>query len=317
VQCDFDTIGTDANASDIETLMVIHDLMEAIGFNAFTIRVNHRQLLNGLLERQGLLDKSTGILRALDKLPKIGRDAVIAEMTGQVGATPEQAGCVLDFAELKGTPADILARVSQSVAGSERGETGVARLRELFDVCRKAGLPEERIRLDVSIARGLDYYTGTIYETFLNEDEKIGSVCSGGRYDNLTALFTKQPLPGVGASLGLDRLLAAMENMGLVKSAATPAQVLVVCFDEARLGAYMALARTLRQAGIATEVYPQAKGLKKQLQYADKKGFALAVIAGENEFNAGVWQIKNLKAGEQETLPTAGLESRIRELLKA
>jgi histidyl-tRNA synthetase len=285
--------------------------MEAIGFKAFTIRVNHRQMLNGLLERQGLLEKSTGVLRALDKLPKIGREAVIAEMTSQVGATPEQASKVLDFAELKGTPAEILARVSDSVAGSERGEMGVSRLRELFDVCRKSGLPEERIRLDVSIARGLDYYTGTIYETFLNEDEKIGSVCSGGRYDNLAALFTKQPLPGVGASLGLDRLLAAMENMGLVKSAATPAQVLVVCFDDARLGDYMAIARTLRQAGVATEVYPQAKGLKKQLQYADKKGFTLAVIAGENEFNAGVWQVKNLKAAQQETVPTAELIAKV------
>ncbi len=315
VQCDFDTIGTDANASDIETLMVIHDLMEAIGFKAFTIRVNHRQLLNGLLERQGLLEKSTGVLRALDKLPKIGRDAVLAEMTEHVGASSEQAARVLDFAELNGTPAEILARVAESVAGSERGETGVARLQELFAVCRQAGLPEERIRLDVSIARGLDYYTGTIYETFLNDDEKIGSVCSGGRYDNLTALFTKQPLPGVGASLGLDRLLAAMENMGLVKSAATPAQVLVVCFDEARLGDYMLLARTLRQAGVATEVYPQAKGLKKQLQYADRKGFSLAVIAGENEFNAGVWQIKNLKAQQQETTPTAELPERIKTLL--
>ncbi|QDT53272.1 Histidine--tRNA ligase [Caulifigura coniformis] len=315
VQCDFDTIGTDANASDIETLMVIHDLMEAIGFKAFTIRVNHRQMLNGLLERQGLLEKSTGVLRALDKLPKIGREAVVEEMTGQVGATPEQAGKVLDFAELRGTPDEILARVSETVAGSERGETGVARLRELFDVCRRSGLPAERIRLDVSIARGLDYYTGTIYETFLNEDEKIGSVCSGGRYDNLAALFTKQPLPGVGASLGLDRLLAAMENMGLVKSAATPAQVLVVCFDESRLGDYMATARALRQAGVPTEVYPQAKGLKKQLQYADKKGFTLAVIAGENEFNAGVWQVKNLKAQQQETVAAAELVDRVRAIL--
>jgi histidyl-tRNA synthetase len=311
VQCDFDTIGTDANASDIETLMVIHDLMEAIGFKAFTIRVNHRQLLNGLLERQGLLEKSTGVLRALDKLPKIGRDAVIAEMTEHVGASAEQSAHVLDFAQLRGEPDDLLAQVATSVAGSERGEMGVARLRELFSVCRQAGLPADRIRLDVSIARGLDYYTGTIYETFLNDDEKIGSVCSGGRYDNLAALFTKQPLPGVGASLGLDRLLAAMENMGLVKSSSTPADVLVVCFDDSRLGDYMAVARRLRQAGVATEVYPQAKGLKKQLQYADRKGFRTAVIAGADEFAAGVWQVKDLKAGQQETVADDELVSRL------
>ncbi len=264
---------------------------------------------------RGLLEKSTGVLRALDKLPKIGRDAVLAEMAEHVGVTPEQGAKVLEFAELKGTPEEILSRVAGSVAGSERGELGLGRLRELFAVCRQAGLPPERIELDVSIARGLDYYTGTIYETFLNDDPKIGSVCSGGRYDNLAALFTKQPLPGVGASLGLDRLLAAMENMGLVKQAATPAEVLIVCFDDARLGDYMAAARSLRTAGIATEVYPQAKGLKKQLQYADRKGFTLAVIAGADEFAAGQWQVKNLKAQQQETVAATNLVERVRQML--
>jgi histidyl-tRNA synthetase len=315
MQCDFDTIGTDANASDIETLMVIHDLMEAIGFSAFTIRVNHRQLLNGLLERLGVLDKSVGVLRSLDKLGKIDADAVITEMVERVGVTREQAENVLHFAELDGRPDDVLKQVEEAVRGSERGEFGVARLRELFDVCRRAGLPEDRIELDVAIARGLDYYTGTIYETFLTEDPKIGSVCSGGRYDNLAGLFTKQPLPGVGASLGLDRLLAAMENMGLVKTASTPAQVLVMCFDESRLGEYMKLARELRKAGVATEVYPQAKQIKKQFQYADKKGFRLAVIAGADEFAAGTWQVKDLGKQEQVTVASGEVISRVKGLL--
>ena len=222
MQCDFDTIGTDSNVSDIETLLVIHDLLTAIGFTSFTIRVNHRQLLNGLLEVIGLSDRSTGVLRALDKLGKIGRDAVLAELTTAVGATSEQAARVLEFAELQGSPNDILAKVEQLLAGNECGLDGVARLRQLFTAATHAGAAPERIALDVSIARGLDYYTGTIYETFLGDLPQIGSVCSGGRYDNLAGLFTRQPLPGVGRQPRLDRLLAAMEELGLVEGRINP-----------------------------------------------------------------------------------------------
>ncbi len=316
VQCDFDTIGTDANASDIETLFVIHDLFERLGFSAFTIRVNHRQLLNGLLEQVGLAEQSVGVLRAIDKLPKIGRDAVLKELTEAVGASPEAAGRVLDFAALTGSPGEILAQVESLVGSSERGREGVSRLRELFAVAAAAGIPEQRVALDVSIARGLDDYTGTIYETFLNDLRGIGSVCSGGRYDNLAGLFTRTPLPGVGGSLGLDRLLAAMEELGLLPKAATPAQVLVTMFDESRVGDYLRIGRVLRQGGIATEVFPQSKKLPKQLQYADRKGFRIALIAGSEEFAAQVWQVKDLQAGQQAEVPEAELVPYVRERLR-
>ncbi|MCA9056480.1 MAG: histidine--tRNA ligase, partial [Planctomycetaceae bacterium] len=315
VQCDFDTIGTDANASDIETLFVIHDLFERLGFSEFTIRVNHRQLLNGLLEQVDLADKSVGVLRALDKLPKIGREAVLQEMTTTVNASAASAARVLDFAALTGTPEQILGQVEGLIADSERGRDGVARLRELFSTAVAAGIPASRVSLDVSIARGLDYYTGTIYETFLNDLPGIGSVCSGGRYDNLAGLFTRTPLPGVGASLGLDRLLAAMEELGLLPQAATPAQVLVTMFDSARQSDYLRIGRVLRQSGIATEVFPQAKKLPKQLQYADRKGFRIALIAGSDEFNARVWQVKDLQAGAQQQVPENELPSHIAGLL--
>ena len=196
VQCDFDTIGTDANASDIETLFVIHDLFERLGFSAFTIRVNHRQLLNGLLEQVGLAEKSVGVLRTLDKLPKIGRDAVLKEMTEGVGASAEAAARVLDFAALTGSPDDVLRQVEALLGASDRGRDGIARLRELFSTAALAGIPAERIALDVSIARGLDYYTGTIYETFLNDLRGIGSVCSGGRYDNLAGAVHQDSAAG-------------------------------------------------------------------------------------------------------------------------
>ncbi|MDA0283278.1 MAG: histidine--tRNA ligase [Planctomycetota bacterium] len=316
IQCDFDTIGTLANAADVETLFVINDLMEQIGFERFNIRINNRLVLNGLLEKVGLTDKSVGVLRSLDKLPKIGRDKVIAEMVEFVGTTTEQAASVLDLAELTGEPTEILTSLEEMLAGSEAGQNGVARLRELFDCCAKIGLPEGRVGLDLSIARGLDYYTGTIYETFLGDLPTIGSVCSGGRYDNLAGLFTKQELPGIGASLGLDRLLAAMESMEMVESASTPAEVFIPQFDGAHLGDYLAIARTLRTAGLRVEVFPEAKGIGKQLKYADKKGHKIAVIAGEDEFAQGIWQVKNLQVrGDQADVATTDLAKYLTTLL--
>lgn len=316
MQCDFDTIGTESNASDIETLLVIHDLMSKIGFERFTIRVNNRLVLNGLLEQQGLTEKSVGVLRAIDKLAKIGRDGVIEEMTSKVGTTQQQAERVLDLVGLTGTPSEILQQLEVMFVGNEVGSLGAARLKELFDACSKAGIASDRIELDLTIARGLDYYTGTIYETFLTDKRDIGSVCSGGRYDNLAGLFTKDRLPGVGASLGLDRLLAAMELLGMVQTASTPAEIFIPQFDAPRLGDYLRLSRQLREAGFRVEVYPEATKLGKQLKYADKKGHKLAIIAGENEFNAGVWQIKNLKVqGQPLTVPEARLVDELRKLL--
>lgn len=315
MQCDFDTIGTESNAADIETLLVIHDLLAAIGFERFTVRVNNRLVLNGLLEKIGLADRTAGILRALDKLHKIGRDGVIAEMSERVGATAEQAGRVLDLAGLTGTPDEILLKLDPMLAGSATGETGLGRLRELFDASRQAGIPPERVQLDVSIARGLDYYTGTIYETFLTDDPKIGSICSGGRYDNLAGLFTNQKLPGVGASLGLDRLLAALEDLGTLDTSSTPAQVLVVYFQPERLGDYLRVGRLLRSAGIAAETFPEPKAVGKQLKYADRKGFRFALIAGEDEFRAGQWQLKDLKAGQQTLLTEGDLVEHLRQQL--
>jgi histidyl-tRNA synthetase len=318
-QCDFDTIGTTSNASDIETALVINDLFTAIGFGRFEIRINNRLLLNGLLEVQGLAEKAVPLLRSLDKLPKIGREKVAEEMVKEAAVTPAQADAVLNLAEITGPNADVLARVEAFFAGSpnERAAEGLARLRELLTVAEKAGVPEGRIKIDLSICRGLDYYTGTIYETFLTDLPGIGSVCSGGRYDNLASKYTKQVLPGVGASLGVDRLIAAMEELKhpLLTGQTTPAQVLVVNFDAARLGEYQKLARALRAAGVSVEVYPDAKKVGTQLGYAEKRGFRLAVIAGPAEFEQGMWKIKNLAKREEAAVPEADVVARVREAL--
>ncbi len=314
MQCDFDTIGTRSNTADIETLFVINDLMEQIGFERFSIRVNNRMVLNGLLERLQLADHATDVLRALDKLPKIGADKVLAEMAA--GGIPDTAARgVLEFAQLQGSTETILAGAEQLVQGSETGLSGVSRLRDLFQACAAAGIPGDRVQPDLSIARGLDYYTGTIYETFLTDLPGIGSVCSGGRYDNLAELFTSQQLPGVGASLGLDRLLAAMEDLNMLPGSGTPARVMVAMFDDTRAVEYLCIGRLLRQAGIATEVFPDAKPLGKQLAWADRKGFRIALIAGADEFAEGLWQIKDLESGQQSRVPEAQLADEVARML--
>jgi histidyl-tRNA synthetase len=317
MQCDFDTIGTRSIAADIETALVIHDLLRSIGFSEFTIRVNNRMVLTGLLERLGLSERAPAVLRALDKLGKIGPDAVADEMVSTAGATPEQARDVLRLSALTGDNDDVLRQVESLVAGSETGQAGAAKLREVLAGVAAAGVPTERIRLDVSIARGLDYYTGTVFETFLNALPGIGSICSGGRYDNLAGLFTSQELPGIGASLGLDRLLAAMEELGMIEKVSTPAPVFIPFFDKDRLPDYLRLAASLRTAGVGTELFPDAKKLGQQLKYADRRGFRVALIAGGNEFQAGVCQVKDLRSGDKQDVPLDADASSIVAAVKA
>jgi histidyl-tRNA synthetase len=302
MQCDFDTIGTRSPTADAEAVLVVGDLLRAIGFERFTIRVNNRLVLNGLLESIGLAERSTDVLRALDKLGKIGPDAVAAEICASAQATTEQAQRVVALANLTGDNQKVLSQLRPLVAGSERGREGVDRLAELLSTVAAAGLPAERVKLDVSIARGLDYYTGTVLETTLDDLPTIGSIASGGRYDNLAELYTNQELPGIGASLGLDRLLAAMEELKLIEPVRTPADVFVAFFDATRIGDYFRLAAELRAAGLGVEVYPECKKLGKQLQYADKRGFRVALVVGEQEFAASECQVKDLAAGGSATV---------------
>jgi len=268
-----------------------------------------------LLEKLGLTGQSVAVLRALDKLPKIGRDAVLSEMTGESGISAEQANQVLDFAQLEGNPEELLSQVAGMVGGNEVGETGITQLREMFSVATLSGVAESRLSLDLSIARGLDYYTGTIYETFLSDLPGIGSVCSGGRYDNLAELFTSQPLPGVGASLGLDRLLAAMEELGTAQRSSTPTQVLVTIFNPEWMADSFRIASQLRQSGLAVEVYSEDKKIGKQFQYADRKGIPVALVAGEEERASGCWQVKNLSSGDQTAVSEDSLSEYLATLL--
>ena len=301
-QCDFDTIGTTSNLADIETAMVIHDLFTALGLQKFTLHINNRLVLSGLLAKLGLEDRTTPVLRALDKLAKIGAENVAKELCEQAGTSNEQAAEVLKLAELSGSNDELLSQLDTMLAGSEQGQLGVARLRELCRALSAACTSGSRVQIDVSIARGLDYYTGTVYETFLEELPQIGSVCSGGRYDNLAGLYTRQELPGVGASLGLDRLLAALEELGRLEKVTTPAPVFVPLFAADRTVDYLRLASALRATGFGTEVYPEPKKLGQQLSYADMRGFQFAVVAGTNEFADGTCQVKHLASKQSQTV---------------
>ena len=318
VQADFDTVGVTGVASDVETVAVLHELMRACGFERFAVRINHRGVLDGVLENAGLADRSADVLRALDKLPKIGPDKVAAELASTAEASPSQVDAVLALAQLSGDNAVLLRSISSLVAGSQVGEAGAQRLEETL-ACLKAiditDAGDAKVLLDPSIARGLDYYTGLVLETFLTDLPGIGSVASGGRYDNLAGLYTNQALPGIGASLGVDRLLAAMEELGSVSQARTPADVLVVQFSADRLGDYLELAAELRDAGLSVEVYPEAKKLAKQLQYADKKGHRVALIAGPDELSRGECQVKRLADGSSSTVPLSKAAAEIGRVL--
>ncbi len=332
-QCDFDTIGTTSHASDIEVALVIHDLFAAMQFTNFQIRINNRKVLNGILEQFGLASKSTMLLRAIDKLEKIGVSGVTAELV--TNGVPEDVAksfvsffgesefldneTTLEFLRemqlLAGT--SFTNRIGDLSAGKVLIESGTRELTELVNVTKMAGIPQNRIKIDLSIARGLDYYTGTIYETFLGDLPGIGSVCSGGRYDNLAGTYTKQVLPGVGASLGVDRLLAAMEEIKhpWMATGTSPAPVLILQFDSGKLGEYHRIARMLRANGIGAEVFPEVKKVKAQFEYADKRGFRAAVIAGSQEFEQGIWKVKDMAKREEMAVKEAELVEMVRKAI--
>jgi len=295
VQCDFDTIGTTSIASDIETGLVIFDLMKAIGFEKFSIRINNRKVLNGLLEKANLAESSVLVLRALDKLPKIGRDAVAKEMLETTEASQQQVDEVLKLADVSGTNAEVLDQLGPLCGGNELAEEGLGQLREVITAMEAVGVTDANLNVDVSIARGLDYYTGTIFETFLDDLPSIGSVCSGGRYDNLAAL---------------------METLEMLPKTGTMANVLIAQFSADQLSTYLQMAKALRDAGIGTEVFPDAKKLGQQFKYADRRGFKAVLIAGDDEIAAGKVQVKWLADGSQTELSSAENYREVTEWLK-
>lgn len=307
-QCDFDTIGTRSPLADLETALVIDHLLVALGVTRFQIRLSDRTLLGGLLDELGLGDRATAVLRALDKLSRFGRDQVEADLRRDAGASAAAVEGIFAFAAEHGEPEEVLARLARRFAAHPLAQEGVKRLEVVMGGLKAAGLPPERFSLDLGLARGLDYYTGTIVETVLEDEPEVGSICSGGRYDHLASLYTRDQLPGVGASLGLDRLLDSLQRLGLAASSGATAQVLVTVLDPEHRLDYLRMAEEIRAQGIPAELYLDERKLDRQLQYAARKGMALVVIAGEEEFRGGTVALKDLKSGNQQSgVPRARL----------
>jgi histidyl-tRNA synthetase len=311
-QCDFDTVGTESPMADAETAQVIHAALSSAGVPAFTISLNNRKILDGLLDLLGMAERTGAVLRSLDKLAKAGREKVRDELIA-TGATADQADRILDFAERGRGGVEVLDAVAASEVGAQpRASEGIANLRAVLDVLDAGGVPVERFRIDLGLARGLDYYTGIVYETTVDGWERYGSISSGGRYDNLASLFTNRRLPGVGASIGLDRLMALLDEAGWLKGASSTAPVLVANFPGGDPLTAARLATRLRAAGIGAEVFPDPIQVGKQLGYGSTRGHLFAVIVGPDEQQHEVFNLRDLAARtEQKAIAWRDLETAV------
>ena len=304
-QCDIDVIGKDSLSVryDAEIPAVIYSVFRELNIGAFTIQLNNRKLMRGYFESLGIVDgeQQTLVLREVDKLDKRGVEPVRQTLTGEgFGLAADTAQKILDFVQVRSTSLqDAFDRLDALGAGPESMEQGRAELKQVLGMIRDFGVPETHYALNLSIARGLDYYTGTVYETTLNDHPQIGSICSGGRYENLASQYTKSQLPGVGISIGLTRLYWQLRDAGLINTAQSTVDVLVTQMDAAQLPAYLALAGELRNAGIATEVVLEGGKLGKQFKYADRAGIRFVIVLGEDEIANGTVTVKDLRREDQ------------------
>jgi histidyl-tRNA synthetase len=313
-QCDIDVIGLDSLdiVYDAEMPAIICQVFKELDFGSFTIRLNNRKVLNGFFSELGYADKIGDILRTIDKLEKMGKDAVNEELK-EFGVAAGDIERILAFIAIKGSNDEVLAALKAQNIADERYQAGVSELEAVIGYLRRFGIAEENFRIDLTIARGLDYYTGTVFETMLNDYPSMGSICSGGRYDNLADYYTDQKLPGIGISIGLTRLFYQLKENGLVKSnAGSLARVIVIPMGEDDMNEAIAVAAKVRGEGIPADVYYQQKGMKQKMKYAARLGIPYAAIIGESERASASVMLKNMETGEQEAVPVAELADRIR-----
>ncbi len=299
-QCDIDVIGDGELdlINDAEMPSIIYSLIKELGFDDFTIKINNRKILNGLFEGLNQKENSTEILRVIDKLEKIGKDAVVEELK-KLDVKEEQIKAIMDFIEIEGTSNEKLEKLENLGINNETYQKGVEELKSVINNVRLFGVPEENFQVDLTIARGLDYYTGTVYETFLNNYRELGSVCSGGRYENLAEYYTDKKLPGVGISIGLTRLFYKLNELNIIKAEKKSiSDILIIPITE-DLKEPIKLATELRKIGINTEVYLNNKKLKAKFKYADKLEIPYVIVIGDDEIKAKKIKLKNMKSGEE------------------
>ncbi len=301
-QADIDIIGDGSLSilNEAEIPAVIYKIFRGFGLNRFCIRVNNRKLLNGFYAMLGLEEKSGDIMRTVDKLEKIGAEKVREILVDDLALTDEQAQGILRFMAITGSNAQVLSALEGYKGRNETFDTGLSELYAVTANLAAFGVPESHFAVDLTIARGLDYYTGTVYETTLLDYPQIGSVCSGGRYDNLAEYYTDKKLPGVGISIGLTRLFYVLDEQGLLSGNAGDASVQALVLPmTADPTPAIALAEALRAGGLRVQLYGENKKFKQKMSYADKLGVPFAVLLGEDEINAGKCSVKDMRSGEQ------------------
>ena len=301
-QADIDIIGDGKLdiLNEAEIPAIIYDIFRSFGLQRFQIRVNNRKILTGFYAMLCLSEKSGEIMRTVDKLDKIGADKVKTILVDDCGLSQEQAEQILTFIAIKGTNEQVLSALEGYTGKNEIFDQGVQELRTVTENLASFGVPAENFAVDLTIARGLDYYTGTVYETTLLDHPEIGSVCSGGRYDDLAGYYTDRQLPGVGISIGLTRLFYVLDEQGLLNPAlpTASADALVLPMGT-EIGSAIALAQALRAQGVRVQLYGEQKKFKQKMSYADKLGVPFAVLLGEDELAQGKCAVKNMRTGEQ------------------
>jgi histidyl-tRNA synthetase len=318
-QCDIDVVGRDRLSikHDAEIPAVIVAVFERLGFGAFTVRINNRKVLKGLLDHLGVADsdRQGAILREVDKLERRGPNEVGKSIAG-LGMESEDVERLLDIVGSGPVKGDAIGMGLDNLdIDHPLLAEGLSELRQVFDLMRAQGVEDSRYALDLSIARGLDYYTGTVYETLFDDHPDLGSICSGGRYDDLASLYTSSRLPGVGISIGLTRLFAQLLEIGVIKTAASPVTVLVTLLDDVGLANNLGLATALRAAGVNTEAVLETGKLGAQLKYADRSGIRLALICGEDERARGTVVVRDLAAKSQDEVASAEVVAVVQRLL--
>lgn len=312
-QADIDIIG-DGELSiinDAEIPSIIYNIFREINIGKFTIRINNRKILNGLYEELKLQDKSVEILRVVDKIEKIGEENVRKELE-ELEISTNNINKVLEFINIKGNNDEILEKLSKFQIENEIFKLGLKELKEVVKYIRIFGVDEDYFNIDLSIARGLDYYTGTVYETMIDGKREIGSICSGGRYENLAKNFTNKSLPGVGISIGLTRLFDQLTNLGIITSDKKAiSEVLVLSMTE-DISKSLELVKEIRDNDIAAELYTENKKIKQKMKYADKQEIPYVVIIGEKEIEENMYTLKDMKKGTQEYLSKEDLLNAIR-----
>ena len=304
-QADIDIIGDGKLdiLNEAEIPAIIYQVFRGFGLTRFQIRVNNRKILNGFYDMLGLSEKSGDIMRTVDKLDKIGKEKVGEILREDCGLTQEETEQILDFMAISGTNEQVLSALSGYRGRNEMFDQGLTELEAVTRNLAAFGVPQENFGVDLTIARGLDYYTGTVYETTLLDHPEIGSVCSGGRYDNLAGYYIDKALPGVGISIGLTRLFYVLDEQGLLndKLPTAPADALVLPMTADPAPA-IALAQSLREEGLRVQLYGEQKKFKQKMTYADKLGVPFVVLLGEDEIAQGKCSVKNMTTGEQVTV---------------